>query len=130
MGSGGSVSYVLQVILQRHFMQMMHSCESGIYKVDLKSFGTCDITKPPFDDLSAIQEVYSFLFSVFKPHTELIIVYMAAILSLITVAGNRLKSPSTCIDFIPTTTWMEQAFISTYTRFTLESVSCAVTGLL
>lgn len=57
MGSGGSVSYVLQVILKCDFMQTMHSCEPVNYKVDLKSFGTCNKAKPSFDDLSIIQEV-------------------------------------------------------------------------
>lgn len=63
MGSGGSVSYVLQVILQCDFMQTMRSCEAGNYKVDLKYFGTCNKAKPPFDHLSIIQEVYFFILS-------------------------------------------------------------------
>lgn len=61
MGSGGSVSYVLQVILQCDFMQTMHSCEPGNSKVDLKSFGTCIKAKPPFDHLAIMQEVYFFI---------------------------------------------------------------------
>lgn len=89
MGSGGSVSYVLQVILQCDFMQTMHSCEPGNSKVDLKSFGTCNKANSPFNHLLIIQNVYSFLISDFMSHRA---VNNKTIFSLFTEAANRCVS--------------------------------------
>lgn len=84
MGSGGSVSYVLQVILQCDFMQTVHSCEPGNL--------LARVIKPPFDHLSIIQEVsfLKVLFSDLKSHTELLLVYMETIFSLFTEAGTSI----------------------------------------